>query len=710
MKRWCSLALLLSAMAGQPALASFDMDEDGCDFWYPSCELDAYPFLSADNDTRANLVMLMADLKGLSAPFPDSSTRATERRDNPFALINPAADSAETGAVIPLHALISEWGLQLSPETATPVIREDDRAEREFIQALLADTTLSPPQRRQLAYQRLMLAGYPLEKIEEATFPAGSHAQALADYLSAAGVFYAQQFDEAQQRFSALTTSPQPWVAEAAHYMLFRVALNKLTANALDEYGFFGPGYGDKATAAAAIEAGDRYQAAYPDGRWLHSLKGLYRRVYWTTGDLPQLAETAEAALHQAGDMPELVALSNELDQRLLSQYFYYRKDKPLFLSDDESPILTFIQSLRRLRTHEDGTPRQHPLTQEELSLIPARLTEQQHADFSHYLVLMSRYQQQDYAGVEAAIPAAGEIPLTSTLAFSHQALRGLAMHQQQKWPQAEAHWRHLLTRRITPIQQRFVQLMLANALAFQEQPGKIFAPDSPVTNLRIRALVLKRLADAPVLRRQAVSGLTEKERIIAVHTLLTRDLLNGHYQDYLQDRALLAGLTEGKPDAGQTETEAETDTDLSLFNWDGSDVEEGYFCAGLTATAEALAKNRHDGHALNCMGEFFRLTDLRVNDTPEWRMQWQLTQAPATFAGTPHDVLDFYWQVIEMPDLEPEDKSYALYRAVHCFAPSSYNHCGSDEVPQETRKAWFQALKRGYKGSRWDQQTEYYW
>ena len=61
-------------------------------------------------------------------------------------------------------------------------------------------------------------------------------------------------------------------------------------------------------------------------------------------------------------------------------------------------------------------------------------------------------------------------------------------------------------------------------------------------------------------------------------------------------------------------------------------------------------------------------------------------------------------------PRAEPEDKSFALYRAVMCYSPSGYNDCGGKEVEPAQRKAWFNQLKTDYRGGPWAQRLKYYW
>ncbi len=60
---------------------------------------------------------------------------------------------------------------------------------------------------------------------------------------------------------------------------------------------------------------------------------------------------------------------------------------------------------------------------------------------------------------------------------------------------------------------------------------------------------------------------------------------------------------------------------------------------------------------------------------------------------GVPHR-LALYQQVIADAKAEPEDKSYALYRAVMCYAPSGYNDCGGKDVDKAVRKALVPAVE----------------
>lgn len=715
------LTTLLAGLLSGSALASFD--EDGCGFWLAGCDLDlpAYPFLAVDNDTRANLILLDSDRRGLASSFPPSATDQRRSRAQPFTItrVMPPTGSDDMGQVIiavdsnTLQKLAAQLGVDISALTFTngvvrtsggPAVSNNPATLTQFFQVLADDDQLTPAQRTALADERLrLLMGDGAAPVTE-PFAPGSHAADLSNYLRAAAAFYHAQYSDAESVFLSLLDAGQPWVAETAHYMLLRLALNQTIAQAQDEYGMLALEKSDRAAAELAIQRADRYLEHYPDGRYAQSTRGLYRRIYWMIGDWDRLAVNTEQALSRVTSVEELQALVNEVDGRLLSRHVYAAPAE-MFISADDTPLLTLTQTLRRLRTSYTARPAAVPVTAEEINGYRAQFTKAGMPAAAQYLqAAWLLYQQNDAAGAAAAIAPHGDKTLTDTLDFSLQILRGLALQQQKKWSEAEEHWRHLLTLKTTATQQQFLQLMLANALAYQGQPEKIFAADSPVINLRFRSLVLKTLADRPLLRQQVVAGASDEERTIALYTLLTRDLQHGDFAGYLQDRPL------GKALPPQTKEGGLGDSNLSRFNWDGSNVEPGYFCASLDKTAEALAQRPQDGHALNCMGEFFRLTETRVDSSPEYSQQWRLAQAPDGFQGEKHSRLAYYQQVIANPKAEPEDQSYALYRAIMCYAPSGYNSCDEQEIEPGERRAWFRQLKTEYQGSEWARKLTYYW
>lgn len=743
MKKMLFLGAALAGALHAPAYASFD--SDGCDFWTSDCELSAWPFLAVSNDTRANMAMLEYQRHQFGSPFPAPVADQRSSRAQPFTIsrIMPDGGSDERGSVTfpfdidVLQRQATQLGLELDAasvranpdgENGGPAVSNNPVTLMRFFQVLLDDAALSAEQRTALAQARLdQLPNSAESHPPEQRFPADSHAADLQNYLIAAGLFYEGDFAAAAQKFGELVNAKQPWVAETSAYMLIRTALNQSVQNAQDKYGFLDITQSDRDLVAQAIAQTDNYLKQYPQGQYAASAAGLYRRLYWFAGDWSGLAARAEQAMAQAGDVQQLQALINEADVRLLSEGRYEQGQQYFsYLSSADTPVLTLTQTLRRMRAgynenypdpaagapaadarpaavSEDEITGYRPLF-EKAGMMPAW-------DYLHLAWLF--HQKRDYAAVVAAVaPATAETPLTNSATFSQQVLKGLALRAMNQPQEEEQHWRHLLGLKTGYTQQQFLQMMLGNILAAQGKTAAAFKPDSPVTNLRFRALLLKTAADQHLLRQQAAEGASNAERTIALHTLLLERLTAGDYQAYLQDKALKKGLAPLPLRKAGEDDEAQgdyfNDVDLALFDWKGENTEKGYYCAPLDETARALVKNAQDGHALNCVGEFFRLTQAHTDTWPEGGMQWRRSGPSPVYLGQYR--LTLYQQVMQSPNAEPEDVSYALYRAIMCFAPSGSNDCDGQEIDKAQRKAWYQRLKTEFKASPWAQRLRYYW
>ncbi|MNE82820.1 hypothetical protein D3C80_1795800 [compost metagenome] len=79
-------------------------------------------------------------------------------------------------------------------------------------------------------------------------------------------------------------------------------------------------------------------------------------------------------------------------------------------------------------------------------------------------------------------------------------------------------------------------------------------------------------------------------------------------------------------------------------------------------------------------------------------------------FEGPLYSRLDGYLKVIGDANAADDDRAYALYRAINCYAPSGYNGCGSQDIPPSQRKQWFRTLKSKYATTPWAKSLKYYW
>ncbi|WP_192459510.1 hypothetical protein [Musicola keenii] len=732
MKGLALLAGLTAMLMNAPVFASSD---SVCGFSDADCGVPALPYLLPDNDTRTNLILLQSSRNRISLPIPQPPPDQPHSRDDPFTAYrvmglaateqdddnttdaaSDAAQNRDNATPQPNAALVQKAGLLHLPEPVleklrnlTPIdlegrwISNDLTTLEAFFDLLRGDGELTNDQRVSLALARInmLAADYSVGNVNAdlASLPGKGHADELRRYLAAVAAFYDGNLEQAESGFQQLLPAGQTWVAETARYMLIRVAINEAMKDALDEYSMFDARKMDRNAGQKAVQRIDDYLKNYPQGRYVDSARGLYRRAYWISGDIVALARQFSQALSNANSVDDLLGISNEVDNKLL--------EDSRFVTSADTPILMLVQDIKRLRSPE-GWMSLPALTQEELNQQQPLFEQANMQDA--FLYLQAAYQfylKRDYAAVVTLLPMTTDKDITNVITFSNQVLRGLAMQQQQQWDAAEAHWRHLLMLKTSYTQQQYLQLLLAQTLVDSGQPERVFTPESPVKNLRFRSAILKVSADAELLRRQTGAQQSHEERAIALHTLLTKQLSHHDYAGFLQDSALLKTIAPLE----STENQSWNEEDLTVFDWDGSDTEDGYECPSLKETVVTLSQNPNDAHAINCMGEFVLRSGNSVGfDWGENNMLNGLTGAKTRYQGQEYTRLDGYMQVIADPKAPPEDKSYALYRAVYCYAPSGYNDCGSQDISKETRNAWFRQLKTDYKGSQWARQLKYYW
>lgn len=714
MVRKTTLAISVSALlaSAAPAFASFDMED--CKWSDEHCLLKGDPVLTPGNDSRDNLLRLLSEAKSFTLPVQSIPADITRSRDVYFAY-HPEWDDLEDPAPAAVDKpaeespLNKQWAaLQLEPvetdqdgEQENRFVSNNAGSLSQFFAALLADDSLTAEQRHALAQARLGLyAGASDEQISAslATLTADSTALLYKTYLTGAARFYAGDYEGADRAFAPLIDSDRPWLAETAHYMLMRTALNKSSQNSMGEYGDFTIDRIDRPAAEQAQKAAQAYLQRWPEGRYADSTRGMLRRINWYLQAWPQLAGLYEQQFQQAADAGALRGLVIEYDN-VYGMQFNGRAVREAF---PDAPLISYIELLRALRLNSDEKP---TLTQDDLNASKPAFEQRGKLALWRNLQLNLWQATDNNAAILQAVKPAEQLPPHDILAFSEQVLYGEALMAQKQWPAARDFWLKLLKLSQDAEQQQYVQAKLAATLVFSGDTEAIFAADSAITNLRFRSRVLKTVASPERLRQQASQGPNNEERTIALHTLLVRDLTENRFSDWLKDRKLASAITH--PVLGK----AFDDVNLSAFDWNGDAAENGYVCRSLNETVHVLSQNANDAHALNCLGEFFRTSNTHVDLWKDSAGNDVLEMA--IHRKTPYGQFDrqaYYQQVIAAPKAEPEDKSYALYRAIMCYAPSGMNECGGADVDKAQRKSWFSQLKTQYPGSPWAQKLKYYW
>ena len=715
-----SLTLALGALLCNQAQASSD---DSC---YPRWTLvkknldscSNLPFLNPGNDSRVNLRLLLADSGALplapKALDADSLDEGYGAVPFPVFRLQPApspedADTAQTPEDTDLNGrLESLQVVRETPQAAGDAFlsgegsrcrSNSDASAQAFVDQLIA-ADLPASERQTLAQSRVkLLAACNWDSPQLASLlptnlqtPLG---KGFATYLQAAGDFYSGRFSEAGAAFATLKDSPNAWLKETALYMNARTLLNSAQQNAFDEYGMPALEHVDKSTLQQAEAGFDAYLQTYPQGAYVASAKGLLRRVHWLDGNPDKLAADYAWQMTQAKDEQRNLSLDDlveEVDTKLLMV-----NRNPV-----STPLLLAVNDLMWMREQAEGRLTRDALQQQKAVFAG------QPALYDYLQAAFALYVDNDPDAALKLLPAEPAAKL-DYLAFSQQTLRGLALEAKNDASGAQALWLQLLPLAKQPLQREQLELALAMNYERNQQLAKVFAADSPIQSPQVRFTLLRHVADAELLRQQISQAADPVERNTAQFVLLYKDLLRGQYAAFASDLGQLASAPEDKLgySLGYVYSNGQS---LKLFQWNGKEAESGYVCPSIAETAAALEKDGKSPQGLNCLGEFILrngLDGMPLDSQPD---KLSLGGTPSAFKGEAFSRLEGYKQVIANSKAPRDDRAYALYRAINCFASSGNNRCGGKDVEPAVRKAWFRQLKGTFADTQWGKSQQYYW
>lgn len=648
--------------------------------------------LSPSNDTRVNLLFLMRDRQ----PAPAAG------------LTYPELKYADPGLG---HNFFS-WDVARRAFFAVPEADEeysDASGSRcislvsgsaAFNAAMAANRGVSAAERERLTTARTTIgqicrdAGGPALALP--TDIKSAAGREYLGYLQGADAFYAEQWDVARSAFEGLRGSKDPWLAETAAYMLARTQLNAAQARSFDEWGAFDAAKVDKPALGQARAGFQDYLKRYAKGRYAGSAQGLVRRTLWLAGDAVGLAQEYERLLAAApATSPATLDLIEETDNKLLIGSAAKVVDGPLLLATVD---------LMMMRTPYEGGPQ--PIS---AAALAGQAKHFAGRDDLYGFVIASHafYVEKDPAKVLQLIPDDAKKPSYSSLAFSRQVLRGMALAARGDRNEA-GFWRELMGGATGLYQRPVVELALAMNWERSGKLADVFAPASPIGETAIREILLLNVAGPDLLRAQArAAGRPPHEHDLALFTLLQKQLTYGDYAGFLRDSAMVgSGATS---EGGLWDLRQQEQVPVGLFRkgtWS-----DGYTCPALSATAAALARDPRDVKGRLCLGDFYRLNGFDdFGGGAEAIKRGELGGTPTLFPGKPTPRSVFYADVIADPKAGADDKAYALYRAVNCYAPSGNNQCGGTDVAQNQRRAWYQRLKGEFAKSPWAQKLRYYW
>ena len=692
-------------------------------------------FLSPSNDSRVNLLLLLADLRAAKFNTPLARSPAPSA-DPPLFLWAQLVD--RLGSPADQAALkVSGTGAERSSLPCPGTLPPDDS----FVHAMAADNTFKPNQRDALFAARVHTqSGCNAEAAEEAIKSAqkltsGMPTEAYALYLEGAAAFWRSDFDKAATAFASLQGAKPAWVRETATYMTARSLLNRAQVGAFDQYGSFTRDWhADPDTVGQAEAALDKYLQQYPDGAYTLSARGLKRRGYWLAHDTARLEEEYGALLLLPPDQRNLsdVELVQEIDNKVANPLdtdgtTRNSASDDRLLQATHNPLLLAMLDLQAMRTPETGAGQADLGTRHDDPLPVTTLQAQKPFFaqamplFEYLLAVHAFYVDNQPAEALRLLPDAARQSSFNYLQFSRQILRGMAL-EAQKDRNALGFWTQMLPGAKAPYEGPALQLAIA---WHEERAGEIrnvFAPASSVRYPYLREILLAHVADATLLRTQAQNtSAAPRERDIALFTLLYKEATSGKAADFLKDLALVPpnASVDGDfaldapsesyyvPEGSQPPSAIP----LGIFLHDKTDTTNaGFGCPGLRSTELQLTRDPDNPTAQLCLADFLRLNPSVTYLMESTSRADELGGTPSLFPGSNFVRMDVYTAVLADPKSSRNDKAFALFRAVNCYASSGYNHCGGKDVPKAQRKLWFTTLKKDYAGTRWANELQYYW
>ena len=658
---------------------------------YDSCN--SVPFLSPGNDSRLNLELLLIDageLKGsltkldftppadmtiLQVPFDYESWQVSEpgaeaKAANPndpansssYAQGEGSRCNSATGGLEAFKNAVNTAGMPKEDAAILIKARSD---------LIIGCSAATPSDFKPLQGLHSLLA------------------REFGAYIIGADAFYIGDFSSAVTSFTSLSNSTNIWLKETSRYMVARALLNSAQRQAFGEWGDLKLENVDKESLKRAEEAFNSYLRDFPHGTYAVSARGLLRRVYWLGSDRTRLAEAFARAFADSDKNANNVTvldLVQEADAKLLNA---------LDVDQIESPQILAVLDLMHMRSTDD---RSGPAAKASFSLDQLESQKDRFisnpALYQFLLAVYHVYVDDKPDEALALLPKPNGAPL-NYFAFSQQMLRVLAMDAANQFDAERKLLAQLLPLAQLPLAPEQLQLAMARLEVHTGHTDRIFAPDSPVQDSAIRTIVVEQIASAEMLR-QRVKDPKENENVAAaaLYSLLYKELTGGKYHAFQADLTLMP---------------AHPSELLQPFAAASEDKDAGFHRPALQQVAATLEHNSSDAQCLNCVGELVRIHGVHFGQDSV-PAATDLGGYNSLFPATSYSRLDDYMKVIANQQADGKARAYALYRAVRCYAPSGYNDCGKQEIPQSTRKLWFQTLHKEYPDSTWAKTSKYYW
>lgn len=678
------------------------------------------PFLSPFNDSRANLTLLIDNaniqksiFRSLSSPqnkapyLPNDIQKNIAKIPFEITIYDAYLDEVEYAKQLKINNIKKQID-EKTKHLILHVMKNDSLLDNDeflsspalpFIEQVSKTYGLNEQERKDLFSARYLLFDNPTADISSFISNNPSFtAKHFINYLQGISHFYKKNYDDALKYFTDASTASQPWVKEASTYMIARTLLNKGQDGAFNHWYELDFKKVNNRIITQSYYAFNNYLKKYPKGKYTHSAHALLRRVYWLNSNQFALAKSYETLLNTNNRSNNYANLILEIDNKI---FFNNQFKSTYYLS--KTPKLLAVYDLLKMRSNQ--------LSKEEL--------DNQEKLFKNYpelyIFLQATYYTYNESNPEKVLLLSKQLEdkhhLSDSIQFSIQVLRAIALENTGQWLAAERVWKHLNNSVNSPYQLSLIELGLALNYEKTNRITAIVDENSLIKTPQLRYILLRKNANRAQLKQLLSNNeLTNTEKSSVLYLILYKNLLSQHYDDFLEDITL---LTNNQLDTIPLENiSLYGKAYLTLFS-EPIPSHHDYSCPSPIILANILKLNPKEARSLNCLGEFSQFYKL-----PYSRYMLPLptdigelgSNNPTKFGQYLYSPLKGYQFVINDKDASDEDKAYALYKAIRCFAGSGFNQCDKQIIPQTKRKEWFQQLHTKYAKTTWAKQQPIYW
>lgn len=515
-----------------------------------------------------------------------------------------------------------------------------------------------------------------------------------ASYLNGSILFYNANFSAASKIYIALSQVEDPWLKETAQYMLIRTELNTAFASAQDQYGDINPEKIDHVSVKNFFNNITEYLKLYPQGQYVASARGLMRRGLWLTDRQDLLInEIVWQINHPQSPLYnlEMNQLPAELDRRV----FRSEKFNPKLLNE---PFFLTTYNLMQMR--KTGDEKYKPITWAQLNNQKAFFKTQPEL-FKYLQAAHLFYVQGKNQEALSYLPKANS-QTNNALQLSQQFLIGQILEKQNK-VQAQQHWLQLYQHANDGNAKALFETALANHFNQSQNTQAFIGKNAQISQAILQKNFISNFANEDALQTIIQSSTsTQNQKNTAIYTILSKSLDAQNFVLFNQNVQYLPKNT-AQYKSYESNDALKEQPPFADFIWQGSNITPQLKCPDLITLSKQLAQSPKNALLNVCLGEYMRHS--RYGD---YYYSWH-NDEQNQFKGTPFARGTVYKKIIKN---EPNGdlKAYALYRSVMCYSPNWTNDCGDIEVSKNTRKQWFDQLKRDYPNSNWAKSLKYYW